>query len=122
MNVAILGATDKPDRFAHKAQKLLMEHGHVAFPISLSGKEILGCPGYRSIVDITEEIDTVTVYMNPDRFAVVQDEILAKAPRRIIFNPGTESPEAAKVFREAGISVVEACTLILLDAGQFESA
>ena len=125
MNVAILGASEKPDRFAFKAQQLLGEHGHTTFPISLSGKEILGRPGYKSLPDIpTEEgpIHTITVYMNPTRFAEIAEDVLASSPSRIIFNPGTESPEIAERFRQAGIHVVEACTLILLNDGEFESA
>lgn len=125
MNVAILGASEKPDRFAHKAQQLLAEHGHATYPISLSGREILGRPGYKSLHDIPVEerpVHTVTIYMNPARFAGIADEVLSFSPNRIIFNPGAESPEIAEKFREAGVRVVEACTLILLEEGRFETA
>ena len=125
MKVAILGASDKPDRFAYKAQQLLTEHGHATFPVSLSGKEILGRPGCQSILDIPAEdrpIHTITVYMNPARFAEIADDVLTFSPSRIIFNPGTESPKIAQSFRDAGVHVVEDCTLVLLNAGEFETA
>jgi hypothetical protein len=37
----------------------------------------------------------------------------------VIFNPGAENPEAAAVLAQAGITVIEACTLVLLSTGQF---
>jgi len=125
MKVAIIGASDKPDRYAHKAQKMLMDHGHETFPVSLSGKEILGRTGYRSALEIPEAdgpIHTATLYVSPDRFAPVADEVIDLKPERVIFNPGTESAEIEQRFRDAGIEVVEACTLVLLATDQFEAA
>jgi hypothetical protein len=40
-------------------------------------------------------------------------------PRRVIFNPGSENEALAKKLREAGIEVVEACTLVLLRSEAF---
>jgi hypothetical protein len=40
-------------------------------------------------------------------------------PRRVIFNPGTENPRLARSLRADGIEVEEACTLVLLQTGQF---
>ena len=125
MNVAILGASDKPDRYSHQAQRLLTEHGHTPFPVSPTGKQILGRPGYSTLSEIPAEdrpVHTVTVYINPQRFAEIADQVLAFDPSRIIFNPGAESPEMAERFRAAGVHVVEACTLVLLRTGQFETA
>lgn len=45
MKVAILGASAKAERYAHKAQLLLTENGHEVFPISPTGAEILGVKG-----------------------------------------------------------------------------
>ncbi|MGY8642290.1 MAG: CoA-binding protein [Verrucomicrobiales bacterium] len=125
MNVVILGATETPDRFAFRAQKMLMDHGFETIPISLRGDDVLGKIGYVSVSEIPDEscpIDTVTVYVNPTRFEPLIDEIIELSPTRVIFNPGTESSAAMKKLSDAGIHVVEACTLILLQDGEFESA
>ena len=39
--------------------------------------------------------------------------------KRVIFNPGTESPELADTLDRAGITHLEACTLVMLQTGQF---
>ena len=124
MKVAILGASPKPERYSHKAQRLLEDFGHETFPISLAGEDILGRTGYRSIQEIPEEerpIHTVTVYLAPERFAEVIDDVIQFHPGRVILNPGTESPESTELLRDAGIHVVEACTLVILGTGEFET-
>ncbi|MFN7687010.1 MAG: CoA-binding protein, partial [Sphingobacteriales bacterium] len=66
-----------------------------------------------------EDIDTVTLYLNPDHQQSYYDEILALHPRRIIFNPGTENPELADLAVSKGIEAVEACTLVMLATHQY---
>jgi predicted CoA-binding protein len=91
-NVAIIGASDKPERYAYKAMKLLIEYGHNVFLVSPSHQEINGMTVYSSITEINEKIDTVTLYIS-DRLqnADVQEGILNATPKRVIFNPGTEN-------------------------------
>lgn len=118
-NVAIIGASSKEDRYAYKAQKMLLDHGHNSFPVNPYGGEALGESFYKSINDIGEDIDTVTLYVAPKRLEKSVDDIIAKKPKRIIFNPGTESSRFKLMFEEAGIETLEACTLVLLSTNQF---
>jgi hypothetical protein len=47
------------------------------------------------------------------------DRILKLKPRRVIFNPGSENADLAQKLQNAGIEIVEACTLVMLRTGQF---
>lgn len=118
-NVAILGASPKEDRYANMAQKLLTENGYNVYPINPAYEKIENRTCYKRLADIKEEIDTVTVYMNPERLEKLLADIIAKKPRRIIFNPGTESEDLKGTLNNSGIEVVEACTLVMLKTGQF---
>lgn len=118
-NVAILGASPKEDRYAHLCQKLLDEKGFEVFPINPVYEQINGKKCYKSLLDIKEDVDTITVYMNPDRFDKIYDEVIRKKPLRIIFNPGSESDEIKKKLLLKKIEVIEACTLVMLKTGQF---
>ena len=120
LNVAIIGASHKPERYAYKAQVMLMENGHTVFPVSNNGRDILGKTGYRSIKDLPLPIDTVTLYVNPERHEAIKEELVALKPRRIIFNPGTESHTLEKLYQSHGIHTEQACTLVLLSTNQFE--
>jgi len=120
-NVAILGASSNPSRYAWKAQRLLSEHGYPVFPVSISHAEVEGVPAFRTLTEIPETVDTVTLYLRPDNLESCLPDILTIKPRRVIFNPGSESPQAMKVLREQGIAVEAACTLVLLRTGQFDA-
>ncbi len=117
--VAVVGASEKPERYANRAIRMLLAHGFSPIPISRSGKDILGLKGYPSLASVPDPIDTVTMYLSPGKQPPVIRDILAIRPRRVIFNPGAENPEAASLLIRQGITVVEACTLVLLSTGQF---
>jgi predicted CoA-binding protein len=117
--VVVLGASPNPERYSHQAVQMLAEHGHRAIPIHPTATEIAGIRTVHSLQDIAGEVDTLAMYVNPERSAAMAEEILGLGPRRIIFNPGTENPDLAGRCREQGIAVTEACTLVLLRTGQF---
>jgi predicted CoA-binding protein len=117
--VAILGASSKPDRYAYKALQLLLEHGHRPLPINPACKEILGEKCYPTITDAPGPVETVTLYLGQARSTPLIDEIIGAKPRRIIMNPGAENSALAMKAEEAGIEVVEGCTLVMLRTGQF---
>ncbi len=117
--VAILGASPKPDRYAYKALKLLHEYGHRTLPINPAFEEILGQKCYSTISDASGPIDTVTLYLGEARSNPLIDGIVNAKPRRIIMNPGAENAALAERAKNAGIEVVEGCTLVMLRTGQF---
>ena len=117
--VAILGASPKPDRYAYQALQLLHEYGHRTLPINPAFDEILGEKCYPTISDAPRPIDTVTLYLGETRSSPLIEEIIAARPRRIIMNPGAENRALATKAEQAGIEVVEGCTLVMLRTGQF---
>ena len=120
LNVAIIGASHKPQRYAYQAQQMLMDAGHRVYPVSGNGREILGVEGFTSVNDIDDTIDTVTLYLNPQRHEAIKPDLLKLKPRRIIFNPGTESAALEHYYNEQGIETQRACTLVLLSTNQFD--
>ena len=117
--VAVIGASPKPDRYAYKAFEMLREYGHRPIPVNPLFPDILGEKCYPKISDAPGPIDTVTLYLGAERSNPLIDQIIAAKPRRIIMNPGAENPELAERAGEAGIEVVEGCTLVMLRTGQF---
>ena len=117
--VAILGASPKPERYAFKAFEMLREYGHRPIPINPAFADILGVTCYPKISDAPGPIDTVTLYLGQARSNPLIDEIIDAKPRRIIMNPGAENSALAEKAEDAGIEVVEGCTLVMLQTGQF---
>ena len=66
-----------------------------------------------------EEIHTITIYIGPKNLVAYYDYILGLKPKRVIFNPGTESPAFAATLSAAGVDVVNGCTLIMISNNQY---
>lgn len=114
----VIGASENPARYSNMAIKRLLQKGHEV-------KAIGARPGVVETVNIeTGEppisgIDTVTLYINPQRQADYVKYILSLQPKRIIFNPGTENDDFEAIAKEKGIQTLEACTLVMLGTGQY---
>ncbi|NLB66755.1 MAG: CoA-binding protein [Lentisphaerae bacterium] len=119
MNVAILGASNKPDRYSNQALRLLAEHGHTVYPVHPALADIEGHRVYRTLADIPDPIDTITLYVSAALSGKMIEAILEAKPRRVIFNPGTENPELEQQLSAAGVATPHACTLVMLRTGQF---
>lgn len=115
--VAILGASADAERFSNQAQRMLKQHGHAVVPVSPKETLIDGEPVMPSLAAIEGPVDTLTLYVRPAISSQQEAEILALAPRRVVFNPGTENPPLEQALRAAGIACVEACTLVMLRTG-----
>jgi predicted CoA-binding protein len=114
----VLGASDNPARYAYLAVERLLRHGHEVIPVGQREAVVKGLK-IQSGKPPVENIDTITVYLNPTNQLTYYDYILSLKPKRIIFNPGTENPELEKMAEEKGIEAVEGCTLVMLSAGTF---
>jgi len=117
--VAILGASSNPDRYAYKAFQMLKEFGHSI--IAVNPKLILldGIQTTPSLKDIKEHVQTVTVYVSASISTGLKEDLINLQPDRIIFNPGSENAPLQLDLKNAGIEVIEACTLVLLKTEQF---
>jgi len=114
----VLGASENTERYSNMAVKKLLAHDH---PVVALGKKA-GMIGETTIItdkkDL-EDIDTVTLYLNPENQKPYYEYILSLNPKRIIFNPGTENDELESMANEKGIKTMEACTLVLLSTFQY---
>lgn len=117
--VVVLGASPDPERYSNKAQRLLGEHGHRVIPVSPVYHEVEGVQTLKSVAEISSPVNTLTLYLSPKRLLQMQDDIVRLRPGRVIFNPGTETPELQQALTAAGIPWEEACTLVMLRTGQY---
>lgn len=114
----VLGASDNPSRYSYLAVQRLRKHGH---PVVAVGRK------HSKVGDVIVEtskkqfdnIDTVTLYLNPLHQQEYYDYILSLHPNRIIFNPGAENEELAALAGQQGIKTLEACTLVMLSTNQY---
>jgi uncharacterized protein len=114
----VLGASSNPERYSFLAINKLRAYHH---PVVAIGRK------NSTVADVTvqaepspvKDLDTVTMYLNPDNQKNYYDYIISQHPQRVIFNPGAENPEFEKLLSDKGIKTLEACTLVLLSTGQY---
>ena len=114
----VIGASDNPSRYSFLAINMLREHHHAVKAIGRKAVIVADVAVDTEKLPL-ENIDTVTLYVNPDHQKEYEDYILSLKPKRIIFNPGTENPAFEAKANAAGIQTMEACTLVLLSTGQY---
>ena len=114
----VLGASENPQRYSNLAIHRLSAHGHPVRAIGRREGNVNNIPievGTPSI----QNVDTVTLYLNPQNQLPYYDYILSLKPKRIIFNPGTENRELEELAEKNGIETNEACTLVMLSTSQY---
>jgi predicted CoA-binding protein len=116
--VVVMGASPNPERFSFKAVKWLVRHHHEVVAIGKRKGFIDDIPIITGQPPL-EDVHTVTMYLAPYHQGEIFDYVLALRPKRVIFNPGTESPELEEWLESYNIEIVHDCTLVMLSNGRF---
>jgi uncharacterized protein len=114
----VLGASGNPARYSFLAINKLRDHKHPVVAIGKKTTMVADIP-VQSETSPIQDLDTVTIYLNPVNQQGYYNYILEQHPRRVIFNPGAENPAFEKILKDKDIEVTEACTLVLLGTGQY---
>ena len=114
-----MGASPKPERYANQALNLLLRQGYRVTPVHPKLQIIDGQKVANSLDDVLKPVQTLTLYVGGERLVPQIPDILALAPARVIFNPGTECEPLQQALDEARIEWFEACTLVMLRTHQF---
>jgi predicted CoA-binding protein len=114
----VMGASEHAHRYSYLATNSLLKRGHEVVAIGKQTGSINGVT-IETEKKPFENIDTVTMYLNPKNQEQYYNYILSLEPKRVIFNPGAENEEFEKMLESKGIKTQEACTLVLLSTGQF---
>ncbi len=114
----IIGASPNKNRYSYLATERLKNNNYKVVPLGIRDGEIVG---EKIITErpILSDIHTVTMYIGKKIQTDWYNYILGLNPKRVIFNPGSENGEFAKILEEKNIEVVENCTLVMLATNQF---
>lgn len=117
--VVVLGASPNPERYSNQAVRDLLAHGHIVLPVHPQVAEIYGQSCIKNLQAVEGTVDTLTLYVGPDKSTKLMERILLLKPKRIIFNPGTENPTLEQAAQAQHIQTVQGCTLVMLRTNQF---
>ena len=117
--VVVLGASPKPERYSNQAVRALVEHGHRVIPVHPLLKKIAGVVAVPALSSVKGPVNTLTLYVGPERGKELLQEMIKLGPDRVIMNPGAESDEIEEELNASNIPVLRACTLVMLRTDQF---
>lgn len=114
----IIGASENPIRYSNLAIQTLRKHQHEVVALSKRNGSVSGVT-FQTEFPAKENIHTVTLYIGPKHQQEYYQSLINLKPERVIFNPGTENYELETLLEKNGIETIQACTLVMLNTGQY---
>ena len=113
--IAVVGASDRPDRPSYGVMKALQDHGYRVIPVNpqITGEHVLGEFVWRELGQIGVPIDIVDIFRRPDAAGEAVDQAIAVGAKAVWLQLGIVNEAAAERAEAAGLKVVmDRCTKI----------
>ncbi len=106
--IALVGASDRPDRPSYRVMAMLQEHGYRVIPVNpqITGEHLHGEFVFRELAQIGEPIDIVDIFRRPIAAGEAVDEAIAVGAKAVWMQLGVINDEAAARAEAAGLKVV----------------
>ena len=113
---AVVGASSDRSKYGNKVLRCYQMHGYNVLPVNPRESEIEGVTCVKSVSELPDGVDSISVITPPQVTENVVEEAILKGIRNIWMQPGAESKRAVERCREAGINVIAdgSCILVVL--------
>ena len=113
-SVAVIGASKDRRKHGNKAVRAYQQSGYKVFPVNPREESIEGLRTYRSLDEITEPIDFVSLYVPPALGIKMLPSIASKKPQELWLNPGSESDDLIEAAADLKLRAIVACSIAAL--------
>ena len=106
--IALVGASDRPERASYGVMKFLQDQGYRVYPVNprITGEHVHGEYVWRELAQIGEAIDIVDIFRNSAEAGAVVDEAIAVGAKAVWMQLGVIDEAAAARAEVAGLKVV----------------
>jgi hypothetical protein len=106
--IALVGASDRPDRPSFGVMRFLQDHGYRVIPVNpqITGEHVHGEYVWRELSQIGEPIDMVDIFRRPHAAGDAVDEAITAGAKAVWMQIGVVNSEAAARAEAAGLKVV----------------
>lgn len=111
--IAVVGASSRTERPSHSVMRQLLEQRYPVIPVNPNEREVLGLPCYPDLQSVPRRVGLVDVFRRADATPDVARASVEIGARTLWLQLGVVNEEAARIAREAGLTVVmDRCTMI----------
>lgn len=104
--IAVVGASDDPDKPAHRIPAYLQRQGYRVVPVNPGNAEVLGETAYDELTDVDVPIDVVDVFRPAEEAPGIAEQAVEAGAAVLWLQTGIVSGEAVRIARDAGLTVV----------------
>jgi predicted CoA-binding protein len=106
--IAMVGASDRPDRPSHGVMAYLQSRGYRVLPVNpqITGEHVHGEYVWRELSQIGEPIDMVDIFRRPEAAGEAVEQAIATGARSVWLQIGVINQAAAARAEAAGLKVV----------------
>lgn len=106
--IALVGASDRPDRPSNRVMKFLQDHGYRVIPVNpqITGEHVHGEYVWRELGQIGEPIDMVDIFRKSSAVGPIVDQAIAVGAKAVWMQLGVIDEAAAARAEAAGLKVV----------------
>ena len=106
--IALVGASDRPDRASYGVMKFLQDQGYRVYPVNprITGEHVHGEFVWRELSQIGEPIDIVDIFMKSENAGPIVDDAIAVGAKAVWMQLGVIDEAAAARAEGAGLKVV----------------
>ena len=108
----MIGASNDRTRWGNKSVRAFQQRGFTVYPVHPTETNVEGLTTYKTISDVPERPDLVTVYVRPQVLLKLLPDIAAKGCDELWLNPGTESEQVLAEAERLKLNVIQACSII----------
>jgi len=117
---AVAGASRNRDKYGNKVLRCFLQNGRTVIPVNPVEAEIEGLPCIKSVSDLPDTVQSLSIITPPAVTEQVVAQAIAKGVRHVWMQPGAQSASAIAAAEAAGIDVIADGSCVLVVMGYHE--